>query len=91
MGFDWEYILGDDCDMQEAYDAHLDAVNRVPDAEEDFHMRQMTGYLCGMMRDPDFMEVITKDAVIPVGKTDAQLMETLLQSEDDEQLPFEET
>lgn len=42
------------------------------------------------LRNDTMLKEITKDAIIPVGEPDTQMLEALLSQEEDEPLPFEE-
>lgn len=64
---------------------------RGPDKPEDYRCH-ISDEMRGWFNDPNFFKEITKNAVIPVAKSDEEMMEELLTSEaseDDETLPFE--
>lgn len=64
-------------------------VMRGPDKPEDYRC-QISDTARAWFNDPNFFKEITKNAVIPVAKSDVEMMEEALASEDDETLPFEE-
>lgn len=64
---------------------------RGPDKPEDYRCH-ISDYWRDRLNDPNFYKELTKNAVIPVAKSDVEMMEELLSSEEfeaDEALPFE--
>lgn len=67
-------------------------IMRGPDKPEDYRCH-ISDAMRDWFNDPNFYKEITKNAVIPVAKSDVEMMEELLSSEkfeEDESLPFEE-